>query len=306
MKIGILGGTGFLGQNLYQYLRREQPDLDIYIASRRTGVDVRNYVQAEEFVRGKDLVYNLAAQSHVTFSLFGNLEENRLFMETNGIGAHNVLKACSKHRVKLIHVSTSEVYGTNQNPGKPMTEDHPILAQAGVYATSKAFADLTCRMEYLTFGADVVIVRPFNMVGPYQSLEKLIPRFQALATLNEPITIYGDGNQLRDYVYVRDVCKALWLAKDFPAGTTVNVASGKSYSVRHIATAIKAVLKSKSPIQYFDPRPGEVRELLGSSDRLEKLTGWRPETSFEDALATTLNWNRSNGVIMEPKLLGYN
>ena len=183
MKVLVLGGTGFLGYNFYQVVRRIDEDVDIWVYSRRTGDDVRDHEKLYAAVEGKDLVINMAAQTHVDFSILGDLQDKQEFLTTNALGTLNVLTACLKYKVKCIHISTSEVYGTSQTPGIPMTEEHPILAQAGVYAVSKSSADLLCRMAFMTEGQDVVVVRPFNMYGPHQSMEKLFPRFIGLASL---------------------------------------------------------------------------------------------------------------------------
>lgn len=307
-KVLITGGTGFLGYNLYQVLRRINPDLDIWVFSRRTGGDITDYAALEQAVKGKDLVINLAAQTHVDFSIDGTVAEKQQFIETNVKGALNVLMACRIHGVKLIHVSTSEVYGTSMTPGIPMTEEHPLLAQAGVYAVSKASADLLCRMAYMTEGQDVVVVRPFNMFGPHQSMEKLFPRFISQAVFGEPLTIYGDGEQLRDYVWVQDVAEALWNLRLADAGTIVNVGTEASYSVNEIAESIIRICGNKGMkvhTQQSKARPAEVRELNGSNKLLESITGYKPHTTLEEGLIKCVDWYTSNGYIVPPKILNH-
>lgn len=308
MKVLILGGTGFLGYNMYQYLRRTDPHLDIWVYSRRTGQNILDYEALRKAVQGKDLVINMAAQTHVDFSIDGNPVEKQQFADTNFKGALNVLMACREAKVKLIHISTSEVYGTSQNPGKPMTEEHPLLAQAGVYAVSKAAADLLCRMAYMTEGQDVVVVRPFNMFGPHQSMEKLIPRFISLAKFGEPLTVYGDGEQRRDYVWVQDVAAALWEARKLPAGTIINVGTETSFSVNEIAETIIRACGSrgmKVHVEMAEARPAEVRELNGSFKKMNILTGWKPVVSFEDGILKCVDWYTANGHIIPPKILNW-
>jgi len=198
MRILITGGTGFLGTNLYQWVRRNHPEVEVSIASRRTGIDIRDYEQIKKVIKGQDYVVHCAAQTHVDFSLHGDLEDQLNFVDTNVKGALHVIKACEKHKVKLIYISTSEVYGSDAFPGKPMDEDHPLNAQAGIYAVTKLAADRLCRMETLTQGADTVIVRPFNFWGPGQSVEKLIPRLINQGMNKQPLTVYGTGLQKRD------------------------------------------------------------------------------------------------------------
>lgn len=307
-KILITGGTGFLGYNLYHTLRRLNADLDIWVYSRRTGGDITNYESLEAAIEGKDLVINLAAQTHVDFSIDGTVPEKQQFVTTNVTGALNVLMACRKHRVKMIHVSTSEVYGTSMTPGLPMTESHPLLAQAGVYAVSKASADLLCRMAYMTEGQDVVVVRPFNMFGPHQSMEKLIPRFINLAVFGEPLTIYGDGEQRRDYVWAGDVAEAMWHMRLVSAGEIVNVGTENSYSVNEIADKIIHACDGKGMKVHTaksKERPAEVRELNGSHAHLFELTGFKPRVGIDEGIAKCVDWYTANGHIVPPRILNH-
>lgn len=307
-RVLITGGTGFLGYNLYQVLRRMNPELDLWVYSRRTGGDVTDYARTLDAIQGKDLVINLAAQTHVDFSIDGSVEEKQQFVTTNVTGTLNVLMAARQTRTKVIHISTSEVYGTSQTPGMPMTESHPLLAQAGVYAVSKASADLLCRMAYLTEGQDVVIVRPFNMYGPHQSMEKLFPRFISLATFGEPLTIYGDGEQRRDYVWVQDVAEALWRLRHAEPGFTVNIGTETSYTVNEIAELIIRACGNKGMKVHTvlnEARPAEVRELNGSHGLLYDLTGFRPKVGIEEGIAKCVDWYTSNGHIVPPRILNH-
>lgn len=299
MRILITGGTGFIGDALYQHLRREA-DAHVWVYSRRTGGDVLDRAALDRAIAGKDVVYHLAACTHVDFSIQGAHDERRYFLDVNTAGTLNVLEACRRYGAKLVHVSTSEVYGTNAYPGVPMTEHHPLHAQAGTYAVSKAAADLLCRMACLTDGQDVVIVRPFNQYGPRQSYEKLIPRFIYQALGGEPLTVYGDGEQRRDYVHVHDTARALWAARDLPAGTVVNVGTEYSYSVNDIALMIADATGGTVRAHHTTPRPGEVRELNGSYRRLHDLTGWRPEKRLEDHIGSLVHWYAANGAIVPP------
>jgi len=301
MKVLITGGTGFLGSNLYQWVRRNHPEVEVTIASRRTGVDVRNYEHVKNVVKGQDYVIHAAAQTHVDYSLHNDLEDQLNFVDTNIKGTVHVIKACQKYGVKMIHISTSEVYGTNQRPSVKMGEDHPLGAQAGIYATTKACADVTCRMEKITNGANVVIIRPFNLWGPGQSIEKLIPKLISQGSNKSPLTIYGDGLQKRDYIYVEDVCRAIWKLKGWDDPFIFNVASGKYINILDIAKIIANYFKV--PIEHIEPRPGEVRELLGNSELANNLVDWKPSRFInKKSMEGIIKWYLENKWIRQPNL----
>ena len=302
MRVLVTGGTGLIGTALFQHLRRVHPDWFIWIYSRRTGGDILDHEYLEKAIEGKDLVFHLAANSHVDFSIHGPLTEKQHYLDTNAKGTLNVLEACRKAGAKMVHVSTSEVYGTNLEPGVPMTEDHPLLAQAGTYAVSKACADLLCRMAHMTTGQDVVTVRPFNQVGPHQSSEKLFPRFIEQGLAGDPITIYGDGEQLRDYVHVQDTACALVAAAQLKAGTIVNIGTERSYSVNQIAEKIILATGDRTMATHIhtEARPAEVRELNGSYQKLHDLTGWEPTMFLDDVIGDLVGWYAANGEIMPP------
>jgi len=289
MKILITGSSGMLGYSLCQWLNREQPQVLIQQFDLSTGHDVRNYDQVLQSVEGKDLVIHAAALTHVDFSLHNDLQDQKKFVDTNVNGTLNVIKACEKYKVKMIYISSSEVYGQNVNSGKLMSEDHPLNAQAGIYATTKLCADRTCKMETLTQGADIVILRPFNFWGVHQSVEKAIPRFIYQFLNGEYLTVYGDGEQLRDYVWIQDVARAIWLAKDLPSGTVANVCTGKPIKIKDLASMVS------SKVKLVDPRPAEVAELRGDYSYFNKLTGWKP-TRFinKDTIANLIGWYREN------------
>lgn len=297
----LITGSGFLGTNLYQWIRRNHPEIEVTIVSRRTGTDIRDYEQVKKVIKGNDLVCHTAAQTHVDYSLHNDLEDQLNFVDTNVKGTLHVIKACERYGAKMIYVSTSEIYGQNQNPGKPMTESHPIDPQAGIYAVTKAAADRLCRMEIITQRANIVILRPFNFWGPGQSVEKLIPRLINQGINKQPLSIYGDGFQKRDYVYIEDICKAIWELKDWEDPYIFNIASGKPIIILEIAKIIADYFKV--PMNYVEPRPGEVRELWGDYTRLSNLTGWEP-TKFinKESMKSLIQWNIENQWIRQPIL----
>jgi len=302
MRCLISGGTGFLGTNLYQWVRRNYPEVEVSIASRRTGTDIRDFEQVKKVIKGQDYVIHCAAQTHVDYSLHNDLEDQLNFVDTNVKGTLHVIKACQKYGVKMINISSSEVYGSNQNEGVAMSETHSLGAQAGIYATTKACADLTCRMETITNGANIVILRPFNFWGPGQSMEKFIPRLIDQGMNKQPLTIYGDGLQKRDYLYIQDACEAIWKVLEvFPTGETYNIATSTPVTILSVAKIIADYFHV--PIIHIEPRPGEVRELCGDYTKLKDLTGWEPSKFInEDTLKGVIAWYEENKQIRQPNL----
>lgn len=308
MKILITGSNGFIGYNLYQWMRRNHQEADIYCYDMAYGQNILNYEQLRAAVSGKDVVFHLAALTHVDYSISGPMDERQAFIDINHKGTWNVLEACREEGVKLVHISTSEVYGANQKPGSPMTEDHPLNPMAGTYAVSKAAADHECRVAYEVFGQDVVVIRPFNQYGPHQSMEKLIPRFIKLATYGEPLTVHGDGTQKRDYVYAEDTASAIWAAKDLPAGTIVNIGTENAYSINELADMIIRKVETRFPsirvnVVKDTHRPNDLAELNGSYQLINKLCGWKPVVSLEEGIEKCVDWYSSNGYIQPPQIL---
>ena len=180
MKVLVTGANGFIGINLMQYLAREAPDVDVWAFDLRYGQNILNKVQVYEAIRNVDLVIHLAASTHIDNSIEQDRVGDTITLETNFVGTANILWACRQHGVKMVFISTSEVYGTAQEahltPEGRMDESHPMLPNGAGYAASKAGADLLCYSAWYTFRQDVVRVRPFNQYGPYQACEKMIPK----------------------------------------------------------------------------------------------------------------------------------
>ena len=307
MKI-LITGDGFLAYNMYQYLRNLEEDLKIWNYTLHNGQDILDYDSLEKAIEGKDLVIHTAALTHVDFSISKPMKDRLMFVDVNHKGTFNVLEACRQNNAKMIHISSSEVYGKNINPGVPMTEDHPLIPMSGSYAVSKAAADMECRVAYEVFGQDVVIIRPFNLYGYAQSIEKLIPNFIIKAHNGLPLAVHGAGDQKRDYVFAGDCADAIWKAKDLPAGTILNIGTATTYSINEIADLIIDKVNAKYPsmkvcVKNDTPRPNDLDELLGSYDRINKLTGWKPTNLLPDGIGKVIDWYFSNGAIQPPQEL---
>lgn len=315
MTILITGGAGFIGSNFVEmffdaYKTEKIIVLDVftYAASPENIPDrikesprfqlVRGDIRDREVVEGlvsqADYVVHFAAESHVTRSINDDLP----FFETDVMGTQCIASAISRHheRVrKFIHISTSEVYGTNENLAKTMDEDHP-LNPCTPYAAAKAGADRLVYAYQITYGIPTVIIRPFNNYGGKQHLEKVIPRFITSALLNEPITVHGDGDMTRDWVYVEDTCRAILRAIESSAavGNVFNVGTGKDTSVLDIALMILKMTKSTSFITHINPRPGQVDCHISSTERSKGVLGWNAKVDLEEGMERTIKWYSDN------------
>jgi dTDP-glucose 4,6-dehydratase len=241
-----------------------------------------------------DVIVNAAAESHVEKSIEEGASE---FVTTNVEGTQILLDAIRETPVeRFIVISSSEVYGTAEYA--PMDEQHPLNPRSP-YAATKAGADRLAYSYFVTYGLPIVIVRPFNNYGPRQHPEKVIPRFVTQALTDTPLTIHGDGHASRDWLYVDDDAEAIEaiIAADVDsiAGEVINVATGLDLTVSQIADAVLDLLGKPPSLKcYVDERLGQVDRHIGSTDKAERLIGWRARTSFEEGLARTVEWYREN------------
>jgi len=312
----ITGGAGFIGSNFVRHIYRKYPDYKILVLDALTYAgsitnlpensfdsdrfefwygNVLNADVVDSLVSRSDIVLHFAAESHVTRSIF----DNRLFFETDVLGTQVVANSVLRHRDRVelfVHISTSEVYGTAT--GSIMDEDHPLNPMSP-YAAAKCGADRLVYSYWMTYRIPTVIVRPFNNFGPFQHLEKVIPRFVTSCLLGEPLNVHGDGSARRDFLFVQDHCDALdRLIHAEPSkiiGEVFNLGTGRDVSVREIAEAVKATMhNSASPIHFTGDRPGQVfRHTCDASKAIEAL-GWKPSVSFEDGLRETISWYVAN------------
>jgi len=312
----ITGGAGFIGSNFVRYIFKNYPDYKIVVldsltyAGNRENIpegiknskrfqfwygNLNNLALLDNLVAEVDTVIHFAAETHVARSIF----DNRLFYETDVLGSQSVANAVLKNlsRVeRFIHISTSEVYGTALTD--PMTEKHP-LNPTTPYASAKAGADRLVYSYWKTYNIPAIILRPFNNYGPYQHLEKVIPRFITSAILNEPLTIHGDGKNLRDWLFVEDFCRAIDKIMHCNLkkvkGEVINIGSGREIDVLTIAHMIlEKMNRPKSLITHISDRPGQVKRNISSTEKANKLLDWRATTSFEQGLEKTIEWYQKN------------
>ncbi len=307
MKILITGAAGFIGGHLYSKLKSEGHDvagIDDYSHPSKNPIPRTSYDLPLNGIRRKDIrddciwgdvkwadvVYHLAAQIHVDKSISHPQET----VDVNVNGTLNILEACRKYRKKLVFASTSEVYGTSQTDY--MAETHPLDAQSP-YAASKVAGDRLCKAYIDTYGLDICILRNFNTFGPYQndggegsSYGAVIGIFTRAALRNEPIRIFGDGEQRRDYMYITDAIKGYEIASRYTG--VLNIGSGQTVSINELAKKIIAITGSSSEIVHVDPRPGEVNRLCAGID-LARTLGFTPETDFDKHLKDYIDWYKA-------------
>lgn len=297
MHILVTGGLGFQGTNLCESLIKCGHHVDVFNTHSHEAVkngkqanfysciwgSITDPVSVDKAVRDHDLVFNLAGNIHVDESLL----DPRAYYETNVYGTLNVVEACRKHQVKLIHVSTCEVYGGSTTV---LTEESPMKPRSP-YAASKAGGDSLVYAHAVSYGMEVKIVRPANVFGRFQrggSRGALIPRFVDRALAGESLPIYGTGQQTRSYIYIKDLVKAYMFllnlpdTKGFPQ--VYNVSSGAEVSVLEIAHHILEFTDDCSCLEILSGRPGEVSSFYLDSARLRKL-GFSCDYSFADALS---------------------
>ena len=232
---------------------------------------------------------HLAAESHVDRSIFGAEEAVR----TNFEGTFRMLEAARDAEVgRFLHVSTDEVYGAAE--GVSFDEEAPLLAR-NPYSASKAGADRLARAYWVTYGLDVVITRPANNYGPYQYPEKLVPLFVYKALRDEPLPVYGDGMQVRDWLHVEDHCRAmLTVFEKGESGEAYNIpAHNERPNIATIRLLLDELGKPESLIKHVEDRPGHDVRYSMKSDKIEAL-GWRPEIEWEAGMRETIRWFAEN------------
>jgi dTDP-glucose 4,6-dehydratase len=317
----VTGGAGFISSNFVRHLLTATPhrvvsvDALTYAGNMENLADVMgherlNFVHGDirdpelmrDVVAGVDVIVNAAAESHVEKSIEEGASE---FVTTNVKGTQILLDAIRKTPVeRFILFSSSEVYGTAE--GDVMDEDHPLNPRSP-YAATKAGADRLAYSYWVTYELPIVIVRPFNNYGPYQHPEKVVPRFVTHALMDKPLTVHGDGHASRDWVFVEDVAQAIdaVIAADIGAvaGEVINLATGRDISVSEIADMVLERLGKPASLKTHTPeRPGQVDRHIGSTDKAERLLGWRAATSFEAGLERTIGWYDDNRAWWESPL----
>jgi len=238
-----------------------------------------------------DAIVHFAAESHVDRSI---LSPSASF-ETNLRGTFTLLEAVRKRKVpRYVHVSTDEVYGSLEEPLEA-DENYP-LKPSSPYSASKAGSDLLALSYFTTFKCPVLVTRASNNYGPFQFPEKLIPLMISNALEDKPLPIYGDGMQVRDWLYVDDHCRAiLAVLQRGREGEVYNIGGSRALPNREVVQMIlKATGRPESLMTKVTDRPGHDRRYALTSEKLERETGWHPEVPFEEGLQSTVDWYRQN------------
>ena len=305
----VTGGAGFIGSNFCRYMLNKYPDYNILMLDAMTYAgnpdnlldmkdnprfmffegDIRDEAIVQNLVRNVDAVVNFAAETHVDRSI----DDPGGFVLTDVYGVFTLLEACRKFGIeRFVHISTDEVYGSipegSFKEGDPLEPNSP-------YSASKAGGELLARSYYVTYKVPVIITRGSNNYGPYQYPEKLIPFFITNAMEGKPLPVYGDGQQVRDWIYVLDHCEGIDVAlhKGEP-GNAYNVGGGNERTNLQVTKIILSLLnKPESLIKYVTDRPGhDVRYSLDC--RKLKELGWAPRHDFEAGIGYTVNWYVQN------------
>lgn len=305
----VTGGAGFIGSNFCRYMLDKYPDYKIVLLDSLTYAgnpanlvdikdsprfefhqgDIRDKEIVDTLIQKVDTVVNFAAETHVDRSI----DDPGGFVLTDVFGVYTLLEACRKHGIeRFLHISTDEVYGSIQEGsfkvGDPLEPNSP-------YSASKAGGELLVRSYFVTYGLPTLVTRGSNNFGPFQYPEKLIPFFITNSLDDLPLPVYGDGQQVRDWIYVLDHCEGIDVVlHNGEPGEAYNVGGGNERTNMEITKLILSTLgKPDSLIKYVTDRPGHDRRYSIDCAKTREL-GWAPRFEFKDAIKATIDWYVSN------------
>jgi len=320
MRLLVTGGCGFIGANFLYAMRERHPDWLLVNLDRLTYAGNLGSLRALEaeagdryvFVHGDicdralvsglleehaiDAVVNFAAESHVDRSI----DDPAPFVTTNVLGAQNVLDCARRANVRrVVHVSTDEVYGS-LGPTGQFHETTP-LAPNSPYSASKAGADLLARAYHETYGQDVVVTRCSNNYGPFQFPEKLIPLMYTRAVAGEPLPVYGDGRNVRDWIFVDDHCRGVELALlSGRAGAVYNFGGAAEMpNIEVVRAVLRLTGRDESLVRFVTDRPGHDRRYAMNFDLAARELGFAPSVTFAQGMERTIAWYQANSVWLD-------
>ncbi len=309
MKLLVTGGLGFIGSNFI--LNTLQNDKEIKITnvdaefhgSNHANLSLLQNSKNYQFVKGNindhdlmnklisesDAVINFAAESHVDRSI----ENAKPFIDSNIIGIFNILEIIKKTKKKLLHVSTDEVFGSLESGS---ADENYRLNPSSPYAASKAAAELLINSYIITHGCDILVTRCTNNYGPMQFPEKLIPKVIILAAQGKKIPVYGNGKNIRDWIFVEDHCDAIMqVFSKGKSGRSYNISAYNELDNLTIINEILQIMnKSTDQIEFIQDRPGHDFRYSLDSSNIRKELNWLPKTEFHEGLKKTVNWYLEN------------
>jgi dTDP-glucose 4,6-dehydratase len=303
VRVLVTGGAGFIGSHFVRRLVEQGEDVVVLDKLTYAGNlanlhgvdhdfrhgDIADPVTVEAVARGCDAIVNFAAETHVDRSILQGAD----FLRTNVIGVHVLLEEARGSGLRFVHVSTDEVYG-DLPPGRSSSEDD-ALRPSSPYSAAKAAGELLVLAFVRTHGVDALITRGSNTYGPNQYPEKILPLFITNALEGEPLPLYGDGRQVRDWLHVEDHCAGIELAlREGAAGKSYNVGGGAEVENLEITRRVLELTGADpSLVRPVDDRPGHDRRYSLDTTKLEEL-GWQRRWSLAEGLAATVEWYRGN------------
>jgi dTDP-glucose 4,6-dehydratase len=314
MKLLVTGGLGFIGSNFIHKLLTENNDFEIinvdaelFGANHKNLSEIKNSDKyhfekgnitnkkfIEEQITKCDAVINFAAESFVDRSI----NDANPFLVSNIRGAFTILDIITKQKKRMIQISTDEVFGSlSTGSANEQSKFNP----SSPYAATKAAAELLINSYCVTYDSDVIITRCTNNYGPRQFVEKLIPKTIILANQNKKIPIYGNGANIRDWIYVNDHCKAVLLALlNGKAGETYNISANNEIdNLTMVKQILKIMNKSEDLIEFVEDRPGHDFRYSMNSTKISNELDWKIESSFNDGLEKTVRWYLDNPEILD-------
>lgn len=313
----VTGGLGFIGSNFILQLLKMQPKCKIVnldaglIGSNKKNLapieklenyryyceNINNRKLVQKLVRDSDVVFNFAAESHVDRSI----KDPYSFIDSNILGTYTILEAIRKYEKLLIHISTDEVFGSLK---KNSADENFPFNPSSPYAASKASSELLVKSYHTTYGINAMITRCTNNYGPRQFPEKLIPKTILLAMRNKKIPVYGNGKNIRDWIFVSDHCNAiLKVFEKGKCGESYNISADNEVDNNTIVKKILEIMKKpKNLINYVSDRPGHDFRYSLDSRKIRKETGWKPLFSFEKGLQHTIDWYHNNQYWLQGKI----
>ena len=310
MRLLVTGAAGFIGSNLVHLLRRERPTWSVRVFDLLTYAghagnlephlgdgsvelvvgDVADDASVEQATEGVDAILHLAAESHVDRSILGSAA----FVQTNVVGTHRLLEAARRRDIPLVIISTDEVYGDLGPHDPAFTEDHPIIPSSP-YSASKASADHFGLSFVRTYGQDVRLTRCCNNYGPRQFPEKLIPFMIGRILEASPCPMYGDGQQVRDWIHVDDHNRAvLAVLEHGRAGGIYNIGARTQLTNLQVVEELGKALDRPVTIEFVADRPGHDRRYAVNPEKIETELNWRPAINWQTGLAHTVQWYLDN------------